>query len=132
MSAFTAAVKGRRAAEALMTDACTITRQSLADPVLNTTTGELVDEPSVLYTGKCRVKPVPSNRTGGELVGETVVARQAAIISIPYAEGDMNEGDRIEVTDSPDTQLAGQHFLIKSIQVGTHATARRFICDTLS
>jgi len=132
VSAFTAAIKGRRAAEALMTDTCTITRQALEDPVLDTTTGALVDQPTVIYTGMCRVKPVPSNRTGGELVGETVVARQAAIISIPYAEGDMNEGDHVEVTASPDTQLAGQHFLIKSIQVGTHATARRFICDTLS
>lgn len=115
-----------------MTDTCIVTRQSLLDPVLDTTTGELTDRPTLVYTGKCRVKPVPSNRTGGELVGETVVARQAAIVSIPYVQADLNEGDRIEITESPDGQLAGQHFLIKSIQVGTHATARRFICDALS
>lgn len=115
-----------------MTDTCQITRSDGTAPTLNTVTGQLNDAPLVIYDGKCRVKPVPSNRTGGELVGETVVARQASIVSIPYTESDVNEGDRIEITASPDGQLAGQSFLIKTIMVGTHATARRFICEALS
>lgn len=115
-----------------MSDTCRITRLDGTSPVLDTTTGELVDSPSTIYEGKCRAKPVPTNRTGGERVGESVVAREATIISVPYAITGVQEGDRVELLTSADGQLLGEAFLIKAIQVGTHVTARRFICEALS
>lgn len=113
-----------------MTDTCRIYRPQEA--LLNPNTGELVDNETEIYNGKCRVKPVPSMRTGGELVGEAVVARQAPIISIPFSVTTVDTGDRIQVTASADGSVLAKTYLIQAVIVGTHATARRLICEALS
>lgn len=130
MSSASIAIKGRLAAERLMQDTCRIYR--LGEPTLNETTGTLAQTETDLYTGKCRIKPVPSMRTGGELVGESVVARQAPVISIPYSVTTVETGDRIQVTASTDGAALGKRYLIQAVLIGTHATARRFICEALS
>jgi hypothetical protein len=61
-----------------------------------------------------------------------VVPRQAPIIAIPFSETDVDAGDRVQITASSDAQLLAKRYLILGVQVGTHATARRLICEALS
>lgn len=130
MSAGSVAARGRLAAERMMTDTCRI--YSEGEPTLDENTGVLTPAETDIYTGKCRVKPVPSNRTGGELVGENVVARQAPVVSIPFAEVNVDTGHRIQFLTSADPALLQRRYLIQAVMVGTHATARRLICEALS
>jgi len=131
VSANAAAARGRWAAQTLMVDACRIYRVTAG--ALNTATGGLGDTELDLYSGPCRVKPVPSMRVGGENVGETLVARQAPIISVPMSVTNVSPGDRIEITSSSDAALTGsRRFLVRLVQAGTHITARRLVCEALS
>jgi hypothetical protein len=130
MSAATVAAKGRAANERIMTDTCRIYR--LGEATLNATTGALTEAETEIYNGKCRVRPVPSHRTGGELVGESVVARQAPIVAIPFSQTNVEPGDRIQVTASSDAALLTKRYLVQAVHIGTHATARRLICEALS
>lgn len=129
MTAASAATKGRRAAERLMTDTCRVYREGVG--IFNPNTGALTDVETNIYTGRCRVKQVPGYKTGGELVGETVVPRTAPIVSIPFATTDVRAGDRIVIITSADASLVGRPLLIQAVHAGTHATARRLICEAL-
>lgn len=131
MSAGSIANRGRAAAERLMTDTCRIYSMGSGgtfDPV----TGQITDATSTVYSGKCRVKQVPGFKTGGELVGESVVPRTAPIVTIPHSVTDVRAGMRVEILTSADPALIGRPLLIEAVHAGTHATARRLICEGLN
>jgi hypothetical protein len=131
MSAGSIAARGRVAAERIMVDTCRIYTMGIGG-TFNPTTGEITDATTNVYTGKCRVKQVPGYKTGGELVGESVVPRTAPIITIPHEVNDVRAGMRVEVITSADESLIGRPLLIESVHAGTHATARRLVCQGLN
>lgn len=97
MSAEQATLDGRREAESLMLDSCTITRPG--EPVTDPDTGNVTNEPVTVYTGRCKVQSkdsATSNPEAGEATF-TVVSRQ---VHIPANAADVKDGDVITITAS--------------------------------
>lgn len=131
MSALTASARGRTKAEAIMTDTCTVAR--ITGQVLDPGTGQLTPTTAQVYSGKCRVKaPRGTTAVGETQAGETVVAAVSPVVSLPVTVTAVTEGDRVTVTASNDPDLVGIVLLVKSVQHGTHITARRLLCEELS
>lgn len=97
MSAESATLDGRREAESLMLDACTITRPG--EPVTDPNTGNVTNTATTVYTGKCKVQSkdsATSNPEAGEATF-TVVSRQ---VHIPANAADVQDGDVVTITAS--------------------------------
>lgn len=131
MSAGSTAARGRAAAERIMTDTCRVYRVGTGD-TFDETTGQITVGETTLYNGKCRIRQVPGYKTGGEEVGESIVPRTAPIISIPHGENEILAGDRVAILTSDDESLVGRPLLVQAVHAGTHATARRLICEGLN
>lgn len=118
--------RGRTAALALMRDTCTVERKD-GEPVLNETTGQLEQAWETLYTGACRVKP----RTQREAEwGEREVALGAYVAVLPWdASPEIQRGDRLRVTVSDDTWLAGRNLEVIAVALAGTATARRLLVE---
>lgn len=124
MSATTATLAGRRAAEALMVDACTITRAS-GSPSTNTTTGVVTDTPTTVYAGKCRVQQVAPISKPGD-VAEAAVWLQRLALQLPASVAGLATDDKVTITASQlDPDLVGRVFHVRELGHKTHVTARR-------
>lgn len=131
MTAETATLSGRAAAEALMVDTCTITR-SATRGTFNETTLQY-DSPTTtsLYTGKCRVKPA-----GGQVsdrvvqFGEQAVSLWPFQVSVPISVENLAVDDLVTITASSlDPDLVGTVLRVRDVTQGTHITARRLGCE---
>lgn len=123
MTAASAVARGRTAAEALMVDACTVTR--ITGRATDTTTGEVTDVIAALYAGKCRVQ-----QSRGEARREDVAEDRVALLRIevqlPMSVTGIQVGDVVTVTASAlDSDLPGRVFRVQDLAHKTHATARR-------
>jgi hypothetical protein len=126
MSAASALARGRAAVEALMVDACTITRVGERDT--DTTTGEVTEPVSTLYTGQCRVQQAQAQATE-ETVGEDHLLLLRLEVQLPMSVTGLEVGDLITITASGhDPDLPGRVFRIHDLAHKTHATARRVQC----
>jgi hypothetical protein len=126
MSAASALARGRAAVEALMVDACTITRVGERDT--DTTTGEVTEPVSTLYTGQCRVQQAQAQATE-ETVGEDHLLLLRLEVQLPMSVTGLEVGDLITITASAhDPDLPGRVFRIHDLAHKTHATARRVQC----
>jgi hypothetical protein len=97
LSAEAALLAGRREAESLMLDACTITRPG--EPVFSEATGGFTSTSTTVYEGKCKVQSKDSATAKPES-GEhafTVVSRQ---VHIPANAADVRDGDVVTLTAS--------------------------------
>lgn len=118
---------GRLAAEALMTDACTVERGS-GTPVLNETTGAYATTDDTVYSGKCRVQTrtaMAAERDAGDRF--LIVGR--VIITLPVTETGFVTNDLVTITDAGDPQLIGAKYRVRSVVDKSHATARRLECE---
>jgi hypothetical protein len=126
MSATSATLAGRAAAERLMVDTCTITRVTggSSDPE----TGVRTETTTAVYTGKCRVQQRPIVRAGGRHdVGEASVVDVNYTLQLPMSVTTVLVEDRAVVTASAlDPALVGRAFRVASQAAKTHATMRRF------
>ena len=127
MSAESATLAGRAAAELLMVDVCTITRATgatVTDPV----TGVVVDAVAAIYSGRCRVQSralTSQQAAAGEAVYEIVPYE----LHVPMAVVGVRSGDFALITASAlDPDLVGRSFRVESNSHKTYATARRFRC----
>jgi len=121
VTALTATLKGRAAAERLMTDACVIKHKT------GETTGAggvVTPAWSTLYTGKCRVQSNAITRQGAD-VGEAFVIVERHEVQLPMSVLGLLEGDQITVTASGDADLVGRVFTVRDVLRKTHLTARR-------
>ena len=119
---------GRRAAENLMVDTCTIRRQSgeSMDPV----TLQMVPTYDTVYSGKCRVQ---INAVVGATMpeaGERVVVTQRIQVQIPMTVTGVEVDDQVVITAAAhDADLVGRAYRVRSEFAKTHATARRLECE---
>jgi hypothetical protein len=126
MSAASALARGRAAVEALMVDACTVTR--VGDRGTDTTTGEVTEPVSTLYTGQCRVQQAQAQATE-ETVGEDHLLLLRLEVQLPMSVTGLEVGDLITITASAhDPDLPGRVFRIHDLAHKTHATSRRVQC----
>lgn len=122
ISATALLARGRRAAEALMVDQCTIRRR----------TGETTDDDgnvvpayADLYAGKCRVQQ-PNAQAQPADVGEDYLLLLRLEVQVPMSVVGLEVGDEITVTTSVhDPDLSGRVFVVRDLAHGSHKTARR-------
>lgn len=123
MSATTAVLAGRRAAEALMVDACTI--QRVTGTSTNDTTGVVTPTYSMIYAGKCRVQQiVPVSKPAD--IGQAQVWLQRLELQVPISVTGIASDDLVTITASLlDADLVGRTFRVRELGHKTHLTARR-------
>lgn len=125
MSAESATLAGRVAAERLMVDTCTITRVTggTSDPE----TGVRTETTTVIYSGKCRFQQRPIARPGSRHdVGEASVVEVDYSLQLPMAATGVKVEDRVVADTSVlDPDLPGRSFQVASQGSKTHATMRR-------
>lgn len=127
MTAASAVADGQVAADALMTDTCTITRAATGR-TFNTTTGQYTaNADSTIYTGSCRVKPNPAAST--VQAGDRQVTVWPYTVSVPIAVDDVELNDKVTVTSSADPALTNIELRIRAVARGTYLTARRLDCE---
>jgi hypothetical protein len=124
VSAQSATLAGRAAAERIMVDTCTITRVTgtSTDP----DTGVITPTLTTIYTGKCRIKGLPVASAGRVDVGEASLVLAGYALQLPIAATGVLVDDQVQVIASVlDPGLPGRRFFVVSPAVGTHLTARR-------
>ncbi|MBX6360101.1 MAG: hypothetical protein IRZ03_08480 [Acidobacterium ailaaui] len=130
MTARGAITRGRRAAEALMVDQCTIRAESdevTTDPV----TGVVTPVPGkVVYTGRCKLQltrgAFPSTPEGGEHRWSMAPLEVHIPVSGTSA---VNANCVIEVTASSDPANVGRRFRVRAGDRKTFGTSIRLIVD---
>jgi hypothetical protein len=120
-----ALARGRAAAEALMVDACTITR--VTGETTNEDTGVVTPTTSTVYTGQCRIQ---QSQLGADSTpadpGEAYVRLVAFEVQLPMSVEGVRVQDVVTVTASAhDPDLVGRAFNVLGLAHKTHATARR-------
>lgn len=131
MSAEVALLRGRRLAESLMVDTCTIRRRSgqTQDP----DTGVVTPTYTILYSGqKCRVQ---SRGYWGQRtdVGQNDLILLQLEVQLPIAVTGLRVHDEITVTASVhDPDLVNRRFVLKDEMHKSHATSRRVMCTEIT
>lgn len=118
-------LRGRKAAERLMIDACTIDR----------VTGETEGAGGVLtpvynriYDGKCRIQVRTRERMGGSWtsIGEAQVIIARIEVQLPLSAPEPKESDVVTMTASVlDPLMIGKQFQVRDVMMKTMLTARR-------
>lgn len=120
---------GRRTAESLMRDTCTVVDPSSTAPVWNPTTLQYDEVPATVYTGKCRLRRSGMQARQGEQAGQLFV-EQGAILSLPFSEptsAAVGKDHVVTVTASEsDVGMVGAKFTVSATPHQSDATARRF------
>lgn len=113
--------------EALMPDACTVTRKGAEAPVFDENTGQYENpEPTTVYSGACRISPL-SMQDRAILFGERAVDLVTYQGTFPYDAPVFKKDDVVEVTESADDQLVGRALEIHSFDVKSLQTKRRVV-----
>jgi hypothetical protein len=128
MTATSAAVRGQRLAEVLMTDTCTVTRPS-GEQVFDEDTGEYTQGTTTLYTGKCRVRPMPNSSDRQVEAGDAAVEIWPFTVSLPMTATGIKASDKVTITASDDPGLVDRVLVVRSVAFGSQITARRLGCD---
>ena len=131
MTADTITLVGRRAAEALMVDVCTITRGGAQ--TFNPVAGDYITSSAAqVYTGKCRVRTATTpDRTAD--TGDRQVSLRTFTIQLPTVVTTVFIDDVVAVTSSTlDPDLVGAHMRVTSVGKGTHVTARRLTAEEIT
>jgi hypothetical protein len=124
MGALSATRSGRRLAERIMLDTCTIVR--VTGQTTNPTTGAVTPTTITVYTGKCRVKPPVTSVVSQESGGHVAVAAPGEL-HIPVGSYAAQPGDLATITAAVgDPLLVGAKYRIESPFQGSLITAYRF------
>jgi hypothetical protein len=125
--------EGRAAAEAIMLDACTITRVTAAEGPLDPETGLRGPAPTAtVYTGKCKVQTYEPHETARES-GDHVFTEQRYHLHLPIGVGPINVDDTATITAAAaDAQLVGRSYRIAGLHHKSLATAQRLLVDEIT
>jgi hypothetical protein len=121
--------EGRRTAEALMVDSCTIVRPG--DPVTDPNTGGVTPPATVVYTGKAKVQPYEPYERNPEVAGAVMTVQRYAV-HIPVGSYEPKIGDVVEVTAAMfDPQMVGNTFRVAALLHKSMSTAYRLAVEEL-
>lgn len=117
-------LRGREAAESLMTDLCLIERQSteeVTDPVTGTVTFPVVE----VYAGKCKLQGRQAQASEPSAGGHVFTVEQL-MVHLPVSALSLT-GDRVTVLSSAmDPDLVGLKLRLTELARGTYRTADRW------
>lgn len=112
--------------EALLPDTCTVTRAS-GDPEFDPDTGSYTTPaPTTVYTGACRISPLPV-QDRAVIFGQEAVDLIIYQGTFPHDAPAFEKDDHLEVTASADSQLVGRVLEVHGFQVKTLQTKRRVL-----
>jgi hypothetical protein len=133
MSVLDLLAEGRAAAEAIMLDACTITRVTGAEGALDPETGLRDPAPTdTVYSGKCKVQTYEPHESAKES-GDHVFTEQRYHLHLPIGAGPVAVNDIATVTAaSADTGLVGRSYRIAGLHHKSLATAQRLLVDEIT
>jgi hypothetical protein len=123
MSALAATLAGRRAAERLMVDSCTVRRKT--GESRNEDTGAVTPVyGTTVYAGKCRLQ---LRGLAGQSPdsGEQRIDILRGELQLPISVVGVRVDDRVDFTSSLDPDLVGRVFRVADLMHATHKTARR-------
>jgi hypothetical protein len=123
VSAESAVLDGRREAESLMIDQCTITRPG--DPVTDPETGNVTGGTETVYSGRCKVQSKDTSTSTPDAAGAsfTVVSRQ---VHIPANSADVADGDVVTITASAlNAFTVGKQYRVEGFTPDSFETATR-------
>ena len=118
----------------------------MVDTIRVTTSGEPTEDdwdeasgtylpvaPVVAYEGKARIRngnPAPQDADSGE----TVWAKDLAVISVPVSVDSIDDGMAVEVVAIGDgsSSKVGRRYTVQAPHEQTHSTARRFACQVVT
>lgn len=121
MSARTAVLAGRRAAEALMTDRATVTRPTVTTGADGLDEIDEIDETPV-WSGPCKVQTYEAHETAANAAGALVTIQRYSI-HLPHHVDAVRVGDLIRVAGYLSV------FRVTGLFDKTHVTSRRFQVD---
>jgi hypothetical protein len=123
---------GRTLAESRMTDAVTVTRKD-GEPVLNESTGDLVQAYETIYTGPCRLV-LRSGVVRDVDAQSQLLGVQRLELHVPVAgTSDIRNDDLFELTASTgDPSLVGLSGVVLGMFPHTGSTARRLPVEVAS
>lgn len=127
MSATSATLSGRKAAERMMVDACTIVHQG----DLSFDHGEYttIAGPAV-YAGKCKVQIQGTRPPKTPIEGEALLSLVVTEIHVPMTVVGVQVHDRVTITASQsDPDLVGRIYEVMDHAGKSFATARRMRCE---
>jgi hypothetical protein len=115
--------RGRRAAEALMVDACTVGRP--VDVYTDQTNGQVVTVSTPVYEGRCKVQQTIAQSSSPE-AGSHQYTVQTARLDLPVSAGPVMVDDTVTVTAAVmDPQLVGRVYRVVELFHKSFATAQR-------
>jgi len=121
---------GRRAAEALMVDACVV--EAVTATTTDDITGQVTEQTTTRYAGRCRVQQ-PAAMGQRTDVGEVTVTVLRLQLQLPVVGSEtVARGDRVRLTASVDTALLGRRWIVRDLAHKTHATARRLTIEEVT
>ena len=131
MSIQAAVAAGRRAAQALMTDTCTITH--VTGTTTDDLTGLVTQQRATRYAGACRIQ-APAAQGQRADVGEATVTVLRMQLQLPVAGTELvARGDQVVVTASAgDAALVGRVWVVRDLAHKSHATARRMTIEEVT
>jgi hypothetical protein len=118
---------GRAWHEAIMDDACVVTREGAR--TLNESTGLYSQTPSTVYAGPCRLIVPPRSPQDVVVVGQVEVMQRARLDLPVTTSAAVEDGDVVTFTTSADPALVGRQYRLRGDAGQTHATARRFFVE---
>lgn len=132
MTATSAAVRGRAAAERLMADACTIT-DGAAEQVYDAGSDSYTTPAgSTRHAGACKIRPRDNADRVVEAAGQTV-SLWPYIVSVPMSVTTVELNDVVTVTACQlDPSLVGTVLRVRQVLQGSYVTARRLGCEVQS
>lgn len=131
MSAASAVLAGRAAAESMMVDACTVTY--VDGSTWDEDAGASVPNVVTVYSGKCRVQrsgamsPRESSTATGYEVGIDAIVAQLPLSALGIKRG--HEFTVTAVGSISDPDLVGVKATVQSNLAKTHATKRTLVCE---
>lgn len=131
VTAESAVLQGRAAAEALMLDTCSIVRTTGPAGPIDPDTGLPTPAPTdQVYAGKCRVQTYEAHESTPDS-GDHVFTVQRYYIHLPVA-ADVRRDDQITITAAVlDPALIGRSYRVVGLLHKTYATANRVIVDEI-
>jgi hypothetical protein len=125
MSATSAVLAGRQAAEKLMLDACLIRREDPNSEVTDPETGVITPTYTTIYAGKCKIgQAAPISRPA--TIGEAFIWLQRMELHLPMSVSTVESDDLVRLTSSTlDPDLLSRTWRVRDLAHKTYLTARR-------
>lgn len=131
MSAESAVLQGRAAAEAIMRDSCTITRVTGEPGPINEETGEREPAPTTtVYSGKCRVQTYEPQESTPDSGAHTYTVQRYAI-HVPVGTPAQVDDDITITASVMDPDLVGRRYVVTALLHKSFATANRLAVEEI-